>query len=141
MTIKCPGESYTFLRQWLSRYRIYVHTLRIESWLYTWPVTSILDGKFKYFRDWLIEDEKHFIHVCEIFKIKRQYFFKSFECAKSKFWQYDIWGETNIYSLPPTVDIAKCVSKFLGIMTNIRRKLTWGWIPMIWIYTLNMWQW
>ena len=30
---------------------------------------------------------------------------------------------------PPTPDIAKCVSKFLGIMTNIRKEMDMGLNP------------
>ena len=69
-----PGKSYTFLRQWSSRYRISAHTLWIGSGCYTCPVTPILDRKCKYCRNGLIDDEKHFIHDYEIFKIKRQCF-------------------------------------------------------------------
>ena len=30
---------------------------------------------------------------------------------------------------PPTIEIAKCVSKFLGIMTNIRKEIDLGLNP------------
>ena len=30
---------------------------------------------------------------------------------------------------PPTIDIAKCVSKFLGILTNIRNEIDMGLNP------------
>ena len=30
---------------------------------------------------------------------------------------------------PPTVDVAKCASKFLGIMTNIRKEIDMGLSP------------
>ena len=30
---------------------------------------------------------------------------------------------------PPTVDVAKCVSKFLGIMTNTRKEIDMGLSP------------
>ena len=38
---------------------------------------------------------------------------------------------------PPTPDIAKCASKFLGIMTN---NMTWGRIHRIKVFISNMWQ-
>ena len=37
-------------------------------------MTLILETKYYYFRDGLIDVEKHLILVCEIFKIKRQFF-------------------------------------------------------------------
>ena len=48
-----------------------MHTLQVESGC---PVTLILDSKCKYCIDGLIADEKHFILVCEMFKIKQQCF-------------------------------------------------------------------
>ena len=72
MFLCSPGQSFTFLIQTLSRYRISAHTLQIESGCYTCPL--ILARKCKYCRNWLIGDEKYFILVCEIFKIKRQCF-------------------------------------------------------------------
>ena len=76
----CMFLSFTFLRQWIS-----AHALQIESGCYTCPVTLILDRKCKCCKDGLIDDEKHFILVCEIFKIKRQCFLNRFNVLNPNF--------------------------------------------------------
>ena len=85
MFLCSPGLYYTFLRQWLSRYQISAHTLRIESGCYTSPVTLIVDRKCKYCRNGLIDDEKHFILVCEICRIKSKCFLNRLNVLNKKF--------------------------------------------------------
>ena len=110
-------------------YRISAHTLRIETGRYTRPVTSIFDRKCCYCDKNVIDDEKHFILLCDIFKLKRQCFVSR---LKALFPQFDAMStdeKLRFILCPPTVDLAKCVSKFLGIMTNIRKEIDMGLSP------------
>ena len=61
-------------RSWLTRYRTSSHTLRIETGRYTRPVTPIIERICCYCEEKCIDDVKHFIFICDTFKIKRQCF-------------------------------------------------------------------
>ena len=113
-------------RQWLSRYRTSAHTLRIETGRYTRPVTPIVERKCIYCKDESIDNEEHFIISCETFKLKRRCFLSRLNVLNPKFNDMTNEEKLNYILCPPTVNIAKCVSKFLGIMTNIRKEIDMG---------------
>ena len=116
-------------RQWLSRYRTSAHTLRIETGRYTRPVTPIEARCCVYCKDKSIDNEKHFILFCETFKLKRQCFIGRLNVLNPKFSFMSNEEKLNFILCPPTIDIAKCVSKYLGIMTNIRKEIDMGLNP------------
>ena len=116
-------------RQWLSRYRTSSHSLRIETGRYTRPVTPIFERKCCYCEDGFIDDEKHFILICDIFKLKRQCFISRVRALFPQFDRMTIDEKLRFILCPPTVDLAKCISKFLGIMTNIRKEMDMGLSP------------
>ena len=114
---------------WLSRYRTSAHTLRIETGRYTRPVTPIIDRICCYCEENTIDDEKHFILFCDTFKLKRQCFMSRMRVLFPQFDVITVDEKMWFILCPPTVDLAKCVSKFLGIITNIRNKIGMGLNP------------
>ena len=116
-------------RQWLTRYRTSAHALQIELGRYTRPVTPIVDRKCKYCKEGVIDDEQHFILFCDTFKIKRQCFMNRLNVLNQNFGVLTCEEKLKFILCPPTSGIAKCVSKFLGIMTNIRKEIDMGLNP------------
>ena len=116
-------------RQWLSRYRTSAHSLRIESGRYTRPVTPVYDRVCKYCDGESIDDEMHFILFCNTLKLKRQCFMMRLNVLKPEFDNMTCEERLSFILCPPTIEIAKCVSKFLGIMTNIRKEIDLGLNP------------
>merc|ERR1712240_233586 len=104
-------------RQWLTRYRASAHTLRIESGRYTRPVTPISERKCIYCEDDEIDDERYFVLQCVMSRMRVLHP------------QFDLMShdEKLMFILcPPTPDLTKCVSKYLGIMSDIRREIDLG---------------
>ena len=118
-------------RQWLSRYRTSAHALRIETGRYTRPVTPIGERKCIYCKADSIDDEQHFILFCETFHLKRQCFISRLNVLNPKFDNMTNEEKLNLILCPLTADIAKCVSKFLGIMTVIRKEIDMGLNPKV----------
>ena len=116
-------------RQWLSRYRTSAHNLHIETGRYTRPVTPFLERKCRYCKDDSIDNEEHFILFCGTFKIKRQCFMNRLNVLYPKFELMSYEEKLKFILCPPTIDVAKCVSKFLGIMTNTRNEIDMGLNP------------
>ena len=116
-------------RQWLSRYRISAHTLGIEIGRYKNPVTPLCERKCKYCENNEIDDEKHFILLCDTFKFKRQCFISRMNALYSNFKILSIEEQLRFILCPPTIETAKCVSKFLGIMTKTRSEIDAGLNP------------
>ena len=48
---------------------------------------------------------------------------------KPEFDNFTCEEKLSIILCPPTIDIAKCVSKFLGILTTIRKEIDMGFNP------------
>ena len=71
---------------------------------------------------------------CKTFKIKRQCFFSRLKVLNSSFDQLSCEKQLKFILCPPTLEVAKCVSKFLGIMTKIRCEIDMGLDPL----SLNM---
>merc|ERR1711955_87549 len=117
-------------RHWLSRYRTSAHKLNIELGRYTRLVTPVLERKCHYCDDQCVDDEGHFILFCKTFNIKRQCFFSRLHVLNSNFDLLSCEEKLKFILCPPTLEVAKCVSKYLGIMTNIRSEIDMGLDPM-----------
>ena len=72
----------------------------------------------------------HFILFCNAFKLKRQCFIMRLNVLKPEFNNLACEEKLSFILCPPTIDIAMCVSKFLGIMTNIRKEIDMGLNPL-----------
>ena len=110
-------------RQWLSRYRTSAHNLQIELGRYTRPVTPISERKCKYCNNDSLDDERHFILICETFKIKRQCFIARLNVLHPDFVSMAFEEKLKFILCPPTINISKCVSKILGILTKTRSEM------------------
>ena len=118
-------------RMWLTRYRTSSHTLRIETGRYTRPVTPILDRKCCYCESGSIDDEKHFVLFCDTFRLKRQCFMSRVRALHPQIDCMTDDEKLQFILCPPTADLVKCVSKYLGIMTNTRKEIDMGLDPRI----------
>ena len=117
-------------RCWLSRYRTSAHTLRIELGRYSRPVTPLSERKCCFCESGEIDDEKHFVLFCDIFQLKRQCFLGRLIALFPNFPLMSDEEKLRFILCPPTTEIAKCVSKFLGIMTRIRKEIDLGLNPL-----------
>ena len=116
-------------RAWLSRYRTSAHNLRVEQGRYTSPVTPLSDRTCVYCDSGMCDTEQHFILFCDTFKLKRQCFFGRLSVIYPEF--MSLTNEQKLIAIlcPSTTDMAKCVSKFLGIMTQTRKEIDMGLNP------------
>ena len=116
-------------RHWLSRYRTSAHTLRIELGRYSSPVTPLSERQCLYCQSGACDNEQHFILFCDTFKLKRQCFFGRLLVLQPNFLSLSDDERLRFILCPPSTEIAKCVSKYLGIMTNIRKEIDMGLSP------------
>ena len=114
---------------WLSRYRTSAHTLRIETGRYTVPITPLSQRKCVYCVNGACDTEQHFILFCETFKLKRQCFFGRLDALYPTFLTLNDEQRLSVVLCPSTLEIAKCVSKYLGIMTKTRKEIDLGLNP------------
>ena len=116
-------------RAWLSRYRISAHNLRIESGRHTSPVTPLAQRICVYCSSGVCDSELHAILMCETFKLKRQCFFSRMSALCPSF--STLTAEQKLSSLlcPVTAEIAKCVNKYLGIISRTRKEIDLGLSP------------
>ena len=75
------------------------------------------------------DTEKHFILFCETFKLKRQCFFGRLGQLNPQFVSLSDEQKLCVILCPSTTEIALCVSKYLGIMTNTRKEIDLGLDP------------
>ena len=114
-------------RAWLTRYRVSaVSNLRIESGRYTRPVTPVTARLCCYCNSNSIDDEKHAILLCNTFTLKRNCFFGKMSSIIPNFTQMSQDDQLLAILCPASADIALCVSKYLGIVTDTRMKLDQG---------------
>ena len=113
-------------RHWLSRYRTSAHTLQIELGRYSNPTTPLAERKCCYCKSGKIDDEEHFILFCDIFRLKRQCFVGRLTALFPNYITLSDDQKLRFILCPPTSEIAKCVSKFLGIMSNTRKEIDMG---------------
>ena len=100
--------------------------LGIESGRYTRPVTPVTLRIWKYCSDQKIDDEKHAILECKTFSIKRNCFFGKITSFLPDFEQLNPEHKLLTILCPSDTEIAVCVSKFLKIITETRKKLDQG---------------
>ena len=111
-------------RAWLTRYRVSaVSNLRIESGHYSRPVTPITDRTCCYCNSNCLDDEQHAILACDTFTLKRNCFFGRLSSLIPNFSQLSQKNQLSVILCPATSEIAVCVSKYLGIITETRNKL------------------
>ena len=134
-TLKCSFTQEPYItnihnktqRAWLTRYRVSaVPNLGIESGRYTRPVTPVTLRICKYCSDQKIDDEKHAILECKTFSIKRNCFFGKITSFLPDFEQLNPEHKLLTILCPSDTEIAVCVSKFLKIITETRKKLDQG---------------
>ena len=114
-------------RAWLTRYRVSaVPTLGIEAGRYTRPVTPVTSRICKYCTSNKIDDEKHAILECDTISIKRNCFFGKLTSMLPNFKQMSPEHQLLTILCPATSEIAVCVSKYLKIITETRKKLDQG---------------
>ena len=112
-------------RAWLTRYRVRaVSNLGIESGRYTRPVTPVSFRVCSYCNS--IDDERHAILLCQTFTSKLNCFFGKLSCHITKKIQLSQTDQLLTILCPSTPEIALCVSKYLGIISETRNKLDKG---------------
>ena len=116
-------------RAWLSRYRTSAHSLRIELGRYTRPVTPLSERKCLYCLSGECDTEQHFVLFCGTFKLKRQCFFGRLCELYPNFMSLSEDQKFSVIMCPSTPGMALGVSKFLGIMTGIRKEIDLGLNP------------
>ena len=110
-------------RAWLTRYRVSaVPNLGIESGRYTRPVTPVTSRICKYCSDHKIDDEKHAILECGTFSIKRNCFFGKITSLLPDFEKLNTEHKLITILCPSDTEIAICVSKYLKIISETRKK-------------------
>ena len=100
--------------------------LRLESGRYTRPVTPVSQRLCRYCSDNCIDDEQHAILLCGTFAIKRNCFLGKISSLLPNFHQLSMNNKLISVLCPANADIALCVSKYLGIITETRNKLDNG---------------
>ena len=116
-------------RAWLSRYRTSSHNLRVESGRYTSPVTPLEQRVCVYCESGEVDTELHAILECDTFKLKRQCFLSRISALSPNFTKLTAEKQLITILCPATAEIAKCVSKYLGILSNIRNEIDNGLNP------------
>ena len=103
-----------------------VPTLRMESGRYTRPVTPIAARFCRYCSENSLDDEKHAILSCKTFTLKRNCFFGKISSLMPNFDHMTFDDKLLAILCPANADIALCVSKYLGIISDTRTKLDQG---------------
>ena len=116
-------------RAWLSRYRTSAHNLRVESGRYTSPVTPLNLRLCVYCTSGECDTEIHAILVCDTFKLKRQCFYGRMSALSPNFLSLSPEAKLKTLFCPVNAEIAKCVSKFLGIISLARKEIDLGLKP------------
>ena len=116
-------------RAWLSRYRTSAHNLRVETGRYTSPVTPLNLRVCVYCTSGECDTETHAILCCDTFKIKRQCFFGRMSALSPDFLSISTEAQLKTLLCPANTEIAKCVSKYLGIISLTRKEIDLGLKP------------
>ena len=113
-------------REWLTRLRISAHHLKIETGRWTRPVTPLQNRICTYCDTNTVDDEKHFLHDCNIFALKRSCFFFKMSSVHRNFLNLDTDSKVSKMLCPSDVCSAKLVNSYIGILTKSRRKIDEG---------------
>ena len=119
-------------RTWLTRFRV----SDVESGRYTRPVTPLENRTCQYGCNDMLDDENHAILVCGVLTIKRNCFLGKMSSLLPDFENMSAQNKLLTILCPKNYEIAVCVSKYLGIISNTRKKLDMGLSDdMLGIYT------
>ena len=113
-------------RAWLTRYRTSSHNLRVETGRYTTPVTPLSERICQYCVSGVCDDEEHAILFCDTFVLKRRCFFGRLQSLYPAFSTLEPDQKLSFLLCPPTTQLAKCVSKYLGIISKTRNEIDQG---------------
>ena len=116
-------------RAWLSRYRTSAHPLRIETGRYSTPPTPLSERICLYCESGVCDTEEHAILVCPTFNLKRQCFFGRVKTMLPNFEALTADQQLLTLLCPATTQLAKCVSKYLGIISDSRKQIDLGLQP------------
>ena len=116
-------------RCWLSRYRTSAHSLRVETGRYTSPVTPLSQRLCVYCDSGECDTEQHAILFCKTFMLKRQCFVGRVTALCPAFLSLTAEQQLSTLLCPTTSALAKCVSKFLGIISETRKEIDLGFHP------------
>ena len=108
-------------RAWLSHFRTSAHQLRVETGRYTSPITPLSQRICVYCDSGQCDTEEHAILNCKTFTIKRQCFLARVAALVPTFLTMTHKQQITTILCPSTADLAKCVSKFLGIISDTRK--------------------
>ena len=114
-------------RAWLSRFRVSaVANLRVEAGRYTRPVTPVEQRTCCYCKSQSLDNEMHAILVCNAMSIKRNCFLGKMSSLNPNFQYLSPENKLATILCPKNSEIAICVSKYLGILSETRKKLDLG---------------
>ena len=113
-------------RTWLSRFRTSAHNFRVESGRHTSPVTQFSDRVCTYCDSGEIDTELHGILMCNTFVLKRQCFLSRVSEICPLFDIMPVEQQLITLLCPATAELAKCVSKYLGIISDTRKEIDNG---------------
>ena len=113
-------------RAWLSRFRTSAHRLRIETSRHTSPVTPVSLRICVYCDRNQCDTEQHAILECPTFIFKRQCYLARISALNPTFHSLTIEQQLITVLCPATTELAKCTSKFLGIISDTRKEIDMG---------------
>ena len=114
-------------RAWLTRFRISaVSKLRVEGGRHTQPVTPLENRKCVYCDSNTLDDEMHAILLCGAMTLKQNCFLGKMSSMLPHFLSMSAQNKLQTILCPKNSEIAKCVSKYLGIIFDTRQKLDMG---------------
>ena len=116
-------------RAWLSRYRVSAHRLRIETGRYSSPVTPLSDRTCQFCDSNELDSEEHFVLHCQTFTLKRNCFFGRMSALIPNFNTMCDRDKLMTVLCPAKTDVAKTVSKYLGLMSDARKNIDEGLPP------------
>ena len=114
-------------RAWLTRYRVSaVANLRVKSGRNTRPVTLLENRTCCYCSSNRLDDERHAILSCTTMTLKRNCFIGKMSSLIPGFENLSDENKLATILCPKSTETATCVSKFLGIISETRRKIDMG---------------
>ena len=113
-------------RALLSRFRTSAHRLRIETGRHTSPITPLSLCTCVYCDSGQVDTEQLVVLHCKTFSLKRQCFLARVNMMVPTFPLLANEEQLKTLLCPATADLAKCVSKFLGIISDTRKEIDLG---------------
>ena len=114
-------------RAWLTRYRVSaVANLRVECGRYTRPVTPLDQRVCCYCSSNTLDDEMHAILLCPTMSLKRNCFVGKMSSLIPDFDTLSDRDKLATILCPKNNETAICASKFLGIISETRKKIDMG---------------